>query len=306
MICVGVQIGCTPWQNRRPLFARSDTPKNEAPLPMTDDEQAVENQPMHAQRETESDADSPSESESEAVTEASHASAPGVRPAVAVVGLSFDVIRVELPLAESSIATDIWKYVDESNSDPSLPALLARNGMRIGVADGSAWAAMRSIFERNSARSSRDQLTMQEDQPAMIRMGKLEEGGMYFLHRRGGKVEGGTFEAGDRFIRLDYEMPASDTDAIDLRVTLETRGADSTRRLVSHDGKVQQVLATEGDSFGEMAYSTRLENGQFLVMGSGDSADKGFRIGSWWFRSQSGENRTETIVCVRPAPFRVE
>lgn len=224
---------------------------------------------------------------------------------VAIVGLTFDVINVELPVHGAESSARIWKHIDESNADPSLPALLARNGVRIGVADENDWPALRAMFEQAGARTSRDQMTVQPGYPALINLGPLESGGMYFLHRRGGKVEGGTFDDGDRVVRLDYEIPPDDPSVVLVRVTLEARsGAD--RRFVQQAGQVRELAVRDGESFGELACSVRLVRGQYLVLGSAENADTGFRIGSWWFRSERGDSQLETLICIRPDPVRIQ
>lgn len=224
---------------------------------------------------------------------------------VAIVGLTFDVMNVELPAESAESSARIWKHIDESNADPSLPALLARNGVRIGVADENDWPALRAMFEQGGARTSRDQMSVQPGYPALINIGSLESGGMYFLHRRGGKVEGGTFDDGDRVVRLDYEIPPEDPTVVLVRVTLEARsGAD--RRFVQQGGEVRELAVRDGESFGELACLVRLVRGQYLVLGSAENADTGFRIGSWWFRAERGDRKFETLVCIRPDPVRVQ
>ena len=322
MVCVAIMLvssGACRWRGVNPLMVRRKTspvvkqPPAPQPArqPLSGDavQQAADpdghpaSTPADAHAALPADAKSATPPDSQPATSAA-AQAPAPQPTV--VGLSFDVIRVELPVSSAAITRRIWKYVDESNADPSLPALLARNGVRIGVAEGQSWPALRAMFTQAGGRTARDQLPMQNNQPGMIHMGPLEEGGMYFLHRRGGRVEGGTFEKGERFIRLDYEVPPEDPQTTRVRVMFETRGGQPHRRFVDQGGRIQEVTERGGRSFGELACTVTLNEGQFLVLGSADNADKGFRIGSWWFRSRSGKERSETLVCVRAEPFRVE
>lgn len=339
VVTFGASTGCT-WRGVNPLMVRKKDAGDQRVQPRPADADSSAKGSRNPRMTDSADAPNPSSSDAltersnsdelrqteqpRAVSTASNASPTGNRggmnqtgaplgddapgnslSSVAVVGLTFDVMNVEMPAAGAESSARLWKHIDESNADPSLPALLARNGVRIGVADENNWPALRSMFEQGGARTSRDQFSAQPGYPALINVGPLESGGMYFLHRRGGKVEGGTFDEGDRVVRLDYEIPPDDPSLVLVRVTLEARcGAD--RRFVRQGGEVRELAVRDGESFGEMACSVRLTRGQYLVLGSAENANTGFRIGSWWFRAQRGKSKFESLLCIRPDPVRIQ
>ncbi len=118
-----------------------------------------------------------------------------------VVRLHFGVLRIELPENDIRHSLKIWNHVDENIGDPGLTAILARNGLRIGVADQDAWPALKAIFEENGGRSLSREHTAQSGLPLLVDLGEVKDGDTYFLHSRGGKLSGGSFNAGVKRFR---------------------------------------------------------------------------------------------------------
>jgi len=221
-------------------------------------------------------------------------------------GLSFDVMRIELPVEPIRHSAKIWNHVDEWNEDPTVPGRLARNGMRLGVADENDWPALKTLFEQVGAKSDERRLVMTEGQPLMINLGELPAGQSYFLHRRTGQLEGGVFADSEKFLRIEFVADDSELSELRLRITPESVEKTRRRKLVSRQGQVREIAEAQGVLFSDLSATVSLETGQFVVIGPGERATEGYRLGSWWFQSQLRSEPMEAVVLIKPQPVRLK
>ena len=227
-------------------------------------------------------------------------------PEIVVIRMRFDVLRIDLPVDRITHSLKIWNHIDESVGDPALTALLARNGLRLGVAERDAWPAMRTLFEENGGRSTRAERVVQPGLGLTIPLGQVENGDTYFLHCRGGRLQGGTFRAGSKSFQVEYALDEQDPARVFLRVTPQYREKRSKTKLVEQGGEILSVRDHEGVVFDELTATATVEPGQFLVIGSSAEAEKGFLLGSWWLTSRLNMQEYETVLCITPQPVRIE
>ena len=222
-----------------------------------------------------------------------------------VVRVHFDVLRVDLPIESTRHSLKVWNHLDESQSAPGRVALLARNGIRVGVADGSAWPALRAIFEANNARTVRRQDTVGDGLPRFFELGRVAEGDTYFVHTQRGALEGGTFAAGVKRLRIDYAIKEDAPQTVVVRVTPEFYEDEAQEKWVESGGEVVAVRDHGGVVFDELSATATLQPGQFLVIGGSERANRGLLVGSWWFNSTLDMRGYETLVCITPKVVRI-
>jgi hypothetical protein len=144
------------------------------------------------------------------------------------------------------------------------------------------------------------------DQPLHIPLGEIGEGETYFLHRRGGQLSGGSFQQGDKRIRVEYGLNKGDPPRVTVRLTPEFREARSKTKLIAQDGEIVSVHDQEGLIFDELTAKVTLEPEQFLVIGRAESARSGYLLGSWWLTSTLDMKEYETVLIIGPRPVRIE
>jgi len=234
------------------------------------------------------------------------AAAPVADGRTYVLRVHFDVMRVDLPVTETRHSQKIWNHLAETMGDPGLTALLARNGFRAGVGDQADWPALRAIFEHNRARVTRVARAAQDGTPLTIPLGPIADGSSYFLHRRGGGLTGGTLNAGQRSMRIEYALSADDPQRVILRAMPAFQEQDVVAKTVERDGELVVVRDHEGRVFRELAVDVEVGPGQFLVIGESASAAGGFLLGSWWLDSSLELEKFETVLCISARTTRIE
>jgi hypothetical protein len=223
-----------------------------------------------------------------------------------VLRMHFDILRVDVPLGGLRHSLKVWNHIDESQGDPGLTALLARNGFRAGVGTVDDWPAIRAILERNGARVTRVARTAQAGAPMTVPLGNVEEGASYFLHRRGGGLGGGTFTAGRRAFRIGYALETGPQPKATLRVTPTFEESTISEKPVERGGEVMFLRDREGRVFRELMVEASLTPGEFLVVGGSRPAEKGYLLGSLWLESTLEMQKFETLLFVSAQPLRIK
>lgn len=246
----------------------------------------VEGQPMTA------DSDRPSELEDD--------------PAAVRVQMQFDVLRVELPLQSTRYSLVVWNHVDETQADPRLTELLARNGLRIGVASPDAWTPLRSLFESKRSRALRAVHAVQSGAPLSMRLGDVRPGESVFVHEKDGSLSGTTFQAGSKFLHVDYALDREDPRRTILRITPEIQKFSETKHWESAEGEFREAPRYEGQVFSELSTELVLEADEFLVIGVSEEANLRPLVGSRFLQREENNMIYETVICLTPKPVRTE
>jgi hypothetical protein len=176
----------------------------------------------------------------------------------------------------------------------------------MGIANRDAWPALEAIFTQNDARSTSAAHTALDGRPLIIPAGEVAEGDTYFLHRRGGKLTGGTFNAGQQQWLVEYALDENDPSQVVLRITPRVQETAAKTKYVARDGEVVAVRDHEGVTFHDLTATFTVRPGQFVVIGASKQADRGYLPGSLWLSSQLAMQQLETVLCIEPQLVRLQ
>jgi hypothetical protein len=146
----------------------------------------------------------------------------------------------------------------------------------------------------------------QEGTPLTVPLGELAEGTGYFLHRRGGGMGGGTFNAGRRTFRIEYTLDADDPRRVMLRAVPAFEAAQGESKPVERDGEIVMLRDATGRVFHELAVDVALDAGEYLVIGASEPATGGFLLGSCWLDATLDMQKSETVLCISARTTRIE
>lgn len=223
---------------------------------------------------------------------------------VRVLGLAFEVWRIDLPVESVRHSRKIWNHVDESRIEPALAARLARNALRVGAVSEHAWPAIRTILQAAGATSDSKQVMAQNGLPLELAVGNVDDDGeSIFSYGMDNRLSGNTFDAGKKLIGIDYAVHAELGGSIELNINFEIRHDRGMMTWERRDGIIRQVPATDRNVFTEIAAVITLNPDESLLIGPGEEADNPYLVGSRFFTRREGGDRFETLMCVTPVPY---
>lgn len=223
-----------------------------------------------------------------------------------IVGLAFDVIRIDLPLDDIQHSRKVWNHVDEMRIDSALSARLARNGIRCGAAAADAWPAIQAIAELAEAQVRRNRLTPSRGAPLVIEIDRVGENESIFTFDPRGGLSGKTFSGGRKLIVVDYDYHPGLGGSCDLRVGFEIRRDLGEMTWETRNGVIRQVPALDRHVFSDIRAELSLKTGELLLIGLSDSSSTRFILGSRFLTMQKEGRRFETLLCLKPMTFTVK
>lgn len=229
----------------------------------------------------------------------------GRRSSAHVVGLAFQVYRLDLPIiGESRQSLKLWNHVDELRADPENVALRSRSGLRIGAFSQSAWPAIRAILDAANARVHQEQVSAPSGLPLTLEIGLIDGDESIFSYSSGGRLVGKTFKAGKKLILVDYAVYAAMGGRVDLQVSFEVRHDRGESTWERRDGILRQVPAYDSHVFSDLAAVMALNPGESLLIGPSAEAKNDFLLGSRFLGYSRAGRRFEKLIIVTPTFFQ--
>jgi hypothetical protein len=226
--------------------------------------------------------------------------------AIVVVQMQFDVLRVELPADTIHHSQKIWNHVDELSADPTLTALLRRNGFRMGTASTDAWPAMRAVFEACQARVLRAAQVVQRGLPLTLELDSIEEDEPIFLLTADNRMVGRTLHRGRKYLHLDYATNVDDRSTVTIQITPEVHLLGSPTFGLGESGIVRRNHEYQGLVFNELSNTLEVAAGRFLVIGPDTDGSSRLTVGRRFLTRKHEGRLWETVLCITPQPFRTE
>ncbi len=211
-----------------------------------------------------------------------------------------------MPVESIRHSRKIWNHVDELRIDSQAVALLARNGLRVGVASPAAWPVIETIIEAGKGTLRNDQLFTQRGLAVSIAVSSIADSETFFTYGRDNRLVGKTFPAGDRLLKLDYAFHPELGGCTDLQLSLEVQ-RDRGELTWERDGDViRQVPAYDRHVFADLSVLLSLNPGEFVVIGPSDEAENEYLVGSRFFTHRRSGQWYETLFCITPRPYQTK
>lgn len=228
------------------------------------------------------------------------------RPLVRVIDLAFDVARIDFPVDTIRHSRKVWNHVDEMRVDSDRVSRLARNGLRIGVASGGAWDAIRAIVRAADAEVRQDRFVAQRGTPLTIKLSSIEEPESIFSYSPEGRLVGKTFTEGDKLLNLDYVFHSELGGSTDLELDIEIRRDPGAMAWQRQGGIIRQVPAYDRHVFADLRVPLTLHTGETLIVGLSDQEGNEYLLGSRFLMFKRLDKRYETVLCITPRHFQTQ
>jgi hypothetical protein len=224
---------------------------------------------------------------------------------VRVVRLTFEVLRIRLPIDSIQHSRKIWNHVDELRADTALVARLARNGVRAGAVAPGSWPAINTILEACDAEVGKDRWNAQSDLPLTIEVDELDESETLFCYTPDDRLVGKTFHEGKKLMNLDYAVHAEMGGAVDMKLSFEIRHDRGVMAWQRQGGILQQVPATDRHVFADLTTLVTLNPGETLLIGPSPEARNEYLVGGRFLVDEKEGRQVETLYGITPLPYQI-
>lgn len=227
-------------------------------------------------------------------------SPPPAEP-VRIIYPRFDVVRADFPIEDVRHARKIWNHVDELRGDPAMHALLARNGVRVGVALPTAWPAIRALVESCDAQVRRDEFVPAPGMPLLLALGPIAEGDPVFAYGASGRLSGKTFAAGEQLLEVTYAFQPRLGAGTSLRIAFEIRSERGGMEWERDGDTLRPAPAVDVHRFVDLDATFTLNSDEMLVIGAGESGTNAYLLGGRFFATQLNGKPADSVIFITPS-----
>jgi len=223
--------------------------------------------------------------------------------ATVVLQMVFEVQRVLLPPSAPAEEREIlWRYVDEQRIDPDLSEHLARNGLRVGIANRAGLAALRSLFNRLGAIDERTLQPVRSGYPLTLELGSIEESSPVFTFDREGRLSGRSFRGAVKYLHVDYDCTQPPQTI--LRVTPEIFKESEQRDWQAQHGEIEFKKTYEGMVYEDLVVELTHGPDELLVIGPDMSSANRLVAGRALLTREYAGQTWDTVLCIAPLLYR--
>ncbi|CAN5417169.1 hypothetical protein BH10PLA1_BH10PLA1_14130 [soil metagenome] len=217
----------------------------------------------------------------------------------------FDVYDIVFPVGAVSRREAFWKLIDEDKVDPGTYDVLRRNGMRVGIAPVSDWAAMRELLDdtKSSTRlfsSTGRDLTNLE---IMLKHDVLSES--LFVYLPDGSLVGRTYERCENMLTVSFQqLPRKPGH---LRVSLAPRVRSTRKQLVfSVLGNEREFSFSYPEKTLDLNLRVDIPLDYLLVLAPSEEAKYPSSLGRAFLTQDAGADRQEHVMFMVPRMFQMD
>ncbi|GMU23958.1 MAG: hypothetical protein AMXMBFR13_40350 [Phycisphaerae bacterium] len=245
----------------------------------------------------------PSSENSETVT-----TAQGIEPPrMLMLQVSFDLLRTRVPAGTFSRSGKIWNHLDEQVLPVEVAALLQRNGLRIGKGKLDAWRPIKALLEaERDVTSTQDAALLTNGLPLTIEINRRPQDQTLFLFRPNGSLVGAPLPASTNVIRVEYAVPPTQPESVELAIMPEIRLHAAEPELSLDPASWNRPLAPPSRILRELSARIIVAPGEFVALGPSPAAERAHTMGSLLLREQEEGREYESMYFITPKVSRRE
>ncbi|MFN0135934.1 MAG: hypothetical protein ACKVS9_07420 [Phycisphaerae bacterium] len=216
--------------------------------------------------------------------------------------LTLAVLHVEIPARELDAADNIWTHINESQIDADVGLRLSRNGLRVGVADLTAFEPIRVILDSIPRHrvTQPPPLSVPNGLPLVLEMDAEPRDQTIFCVAADGILSGGTYLQSRNSIRVTYGALPGESGRIRFYATPEIQQReDGFRWIRTEMGLWQQPnerrFVVEAASFG-----LELKKGEMVIIAPSRAGRAAGLVGETLLARDFEGERYYSFVFMRP------
>jgi len=222
--------------------------------------------------------------------------------AVIVLRINFDVFRVRVARGVFSESGKIWNHLDEEAIPADTALLLQRNGLRAARGKLDSWPPIKALLEAETqVETSRSSMMVSNGLPLTVELDPRPRTQVLFLLRADGHGAGRTYAESTNSLRIEYEIPLTDTNAVVVEAMPEIRLPQTAARFAfAPDGLIEHPAQRPARVLRELAFRMVVGPDEFFVIGPSSAAHQAHLAGSLFLCEEIEGRQFESMYFITP------
>ncbi len=215
--------------------------------------------------------------------------------------VSFKLATVFIPGGMASNSEDIWSYLNEEPLGPSTIAILARNGVRLGVGRNQNWPELVRVLQKMTGQQVQaSYMPAFPGKPMSIRLKTDQPAQTIFLSHPDLSLSGEDYPPGTNILKVCCTVDPEDRDRVLVTAMPLIETSHRTLRIVEEKGSRTALPLPDLLSFPELAFQVSISRKEFLVIGPGAESRRPTSLGSRFLSRQRDGMPFETVLILMP------
>ena len=215
--------------------------------------------------------------------------------------VQFRLLSIEAPAGSFSKSEELWKHVDEESVQAGRSGLLARNGLRVGLASAKAWDDLEGVFKRLSGRAvGQASATTLPGRPAAIPVKRHQPPQTIFVFYPDGSLSGADYPPGDDLLAVNCTLSQSDPSLVYLTVLPQVRSSEVRTTIVNRPEGPGYESLQELFSFDALQFQVEIRSQDILLIGPSADVRRGDSLAARFLVAEKAGMRYETVLVVIP------
>lgn len=208
---------------------------------------------------------------------------------------------VALPAGTLTNSEAVWGKLDHKPWPADVRALLALNGIRVGMLKSSAWPELAKTLEQlKGIRLKSARLPVYPASPAQVFLQRNDHHQTVFAHRLDETVYGMDYPPGDAMLAVHCLVDPATPARMSMTVMPQVRASRQKMRYTKTDGRYNFIKVPILHNFTELAWQISVTMGDVIVLGPGRGARRSSAVGRLFFLRDVDGATFETVVFLAP------
>ncbi len=225
-------------------------------------------------------------------------------PTGPILGVSLDVLRVDVPLGTLSGNDRFWNQLDEQSLGADRTVLLKRNGLRAAVGRAEAWAPIKAMLDSVDDKMVYREAVKLHQGPLAFQISDGPDDQHVFLYRPDGTMAGASFTASHNLFHIRHRLDEDDPNQVHLTVIPGIRQNQRRLEWAKRGQRLVRVPTFYGRTLHELTMGVRLSPGRFLVIGAGREVALPSVLGRTMLTREVDGKRYESVFLMTPEVIR--
>ena len=214
------------------------------------------------------------------------------------------IVTIEVPIGLAGAAKELWWQLDEDNVRMIRPALLADNGLRVGLGQKAKWPQVAKTLSALTGQKIWESIVLiRPGDPGQIEVKQKVQAQTIFVVNEDGTLAGRDYPPADNLLSYVCTIDQENPTHVTITVVPQIRQLQFQPEIVLQEGRYMMTSRPLTFSLSPLTFQATLPAEDFIVI-SPAAAGQYYTAGHHFLAKEKNGVEFETVLVLVPEVFR--